>query len=306
MGWSGVVVDLVGGGGGKAGKARDFVTGERRRYGDFAYLCRESGTEGAVMFHYNEKGENVMREYEVCGFKVREYEELDSTNTEAARLPMEELEDRMVILTRRQHAGRGQVGNRWESEPGRNLSLTLVLRPENLPAAEQFAVSMAVALGTRDFVARHVEGCSVKWPNDIYVGERKISGILIEHTILGDRVGLSLCGVGVNVNQRRFVSDAPNPVSLWQLTGRELPLDEALGELLACVDGWYRRVGEYAALEREFLRRLYRREGVYWWESDAGERFEAAVRGVDEYGRLVLADTAGVERVYGFKEVRYL
>ena len=86
-----------------------------------------------------------MREYEVCGFRVMEYDELDSTNSEAARLPQEELRDKTVILTYRQSAGRGQVGNRWESEPGRNLSLTAVLRPEGLPAAEQFAVSMAVA-----------------------------------------------------------------------------------------------------------------------------------------------------------------
>ena len=247
-----------------------------------------------------------MKEYEVSGFKVREYEELESTNTEAARLPMDELEDKMVILTYRQRAGRGQVGNRWESEPGRNLSLTAVLRPDGLPAAEQFAVSMAVALGTCDFVARHVEGCAVKWPNDIYVGERKISGILIEHTILGANVGVSLCGVGVNVNQEVFVSDAPNPVSLRQLTGRELPLDEALEELLACLGERYRQVRDYAGLERDFLRCLYRRGGTYRWESDEGERFEASIRGIDEYGRLMLLDSAGRERIFGFKEVRYL
>ena len=247
-----------------------------------------------------------MREYEVCGFRVMEYDELDSTNSEAARLPQEELRDKTVILTYRQSAGRGQVGNRWESEPGRNLSLTAVLRPEGLPAAEQFAVSMAVALATRDFVARHVEGCSVKWPNDIYEGDRKISGILIEHTILGARVGMSLCGIGVNVNQRRFLSDAPNPVSLWQLTGRELPLGEALEQLLGCLADRYRAVGDYASLESDFLRFLYRREGVHRWESDGGERFEASICGVDEFGRLVLLDVEGRRRVCGFKEVRYL
>ena len=146
----------------------------------------------------------------------------------------------------------------------------------------------------------------MKWPNDIYVGDRKISGILIEHTILGARVGMSLCGIGVNVNQRRFLSDAPNPVSLWQLTGRELPLGEALEQLLGCLADRYRAVGDYASLESDFLRLLYRREGVHRWESDGGERFEASICGVDEFGRLVLLDAEGRRRVCGFKEVRYL
>lgn len=247
-----------------------------------------------------------MKEYKINGFKVREYDELDSTNMEAARLSFDEQENKLVILTYRQKEGRGQVGNKWESEPGCNLSLTLVLRPEGLSAVEQFAVSMVIALGTRDFVARYVDGCTVKWPNDIYVGDGKISGILIEHTILGAFVEVSLCGVGININQKRFVSDSPNPVSLWQLTSRELPLEKALGELLQCIEERYRYVRDYEGLKRAFLKCLYRREGVYRWMSGEGEVFEASIVGIDDYGRLILLDTDGNERVYGFKEVKYL
>ncbi|RHR82427.1 biotin--[acetyl-CoA-carboxylase] ligase [Odoribacter sp. AF15-53] len=246
-----------------------------------------------------------MQEYQVSGFKVREYDELSSTNTEAERVGWGQLEDKMVILTYRQTRGRGQVGNHWECEPGKNISMTVVLRPEGLPAGWQFAVSMVIALGACDFVSRYVKNCTVKWPNDIYVGDRKISGILIEHLIMGPYVGGSLCGIGVNINQEQFLSDAPNPVSLFQLTGEEIPLSRALEELLACIGKRYASILDYEGLERDFLKVLYRGEGRYYWEDERGV-FEASIRGINEYGQLVLEDVAGRERVYGFKEVKYL
>lgn len=245
-----------------------------------------------------------MREYQVSGFKVLEYEELDSTNNQAEKLGWSLLEDKMVVLTRKQTQGRGQIGNRWESEPEKNISMTVVFRPEELAAGEQFAISMVIALGACDFISRYVEGCSVKWPNDIYVGDKKISGILIEHAIMGAYVGGSLCGIGVNINQGRFLSDAPNPVSLFQLTGVELPLEKALEELLACIGKRYEQVYDYAALERDFLQVMYRRSGEFDWEDENG-CFRASIAGVNEYGQLILKDSEGMERVYGFKEVAY-
>lgn len=245
-----------------------------------------------------------MREYQVSGFKVLEYEELDSTNTRAEQLGWNVLEDKMVVLTRRQTRGRGQVGNSWESEPGKNISMTVVFRPKALAAGEQFAISMVVALGTCDFISRYTGESSVKWPNDIYVGDKKISGILIEHVVMGSCVGGSLCGVGVNINQKRFLSDAPNPVSLFQLTGKELSLEKVLEELLVCIGKRYEQIYDYAALERDFLRVMYRRSGEFDWE-DANGSFRASVTGVNEYGQLLLKDSEGRERVYGFKEVAY-
>ena len=247
-----------------------------------------------------------MKEYSIGTFKVREYEEVESTNTVAAGLPLEEQEDRLVVLARAQTRGRGQVGNSWESEPGKNVSMTIVLRPMGLSAMKQFAVSMAVALGVRDWVGELVPGCTVKWPNDVYVGERKVAGILIEHTVVGEWVETSLCGVGLNVNQERFVSDAPNPVSLRQLLGYELALDMVLEELLGCIGARLDRVGDYAALEGDFLRWLYRREGVFSWQEEGGKVFRASIEGIDEFGRLLLKDERGGVSPYGFKEVRYL
>lgn len=245
-----------------------------------------------------------MKKYVISGFEVWEYEELSSTNTQAEQLIPEELKDKRVILTYRQNSGRGQALNRWESEPGKNISMTVVLRPEAYEASRQFAVSMVCALGVCDFIGHYVKGTSVKWPNDVYVGDRKICGILIEHAIAGRFIGRSLCGIGVNINQAIFCSDAPNPVSLFQLTGMQMDLEKALAELLVCIDQRYRQVKDYDVLEKDFLSNLYRRQGVYKWEDAAGE-FEASIEQVDEYGRLVLRDIKGEKRVYGFKEVVY-
>lgn len=240
--------------------------------------------------------------YQANGFAIWEFPELSSTNDEAARRAGE-LPDRAVIVADKQVQGRGQGGNQWESEAGKNVTMTVVFRPRGLPAGDQFAISMAVALGARDFVARRVEGCTVKWPNDVYVDDRKIAGILIEHVVMGNALSLSLCGVGLNVNQTRFASDAPNPVSLALLLGRELPTREVLAELLAAIDRRYRQIDNLPTLRRDYLDCLYRGSGR--WE-DATGRFPAIIQGVNRHGQLLLRDEQGKTRAYGFKEVKYL
>lgn len=246
-----------------------------------------------------------MKRYEVSGFEVLEYEEVVSTNTLAEELPEKDLKDKQVVLTWRQTQGRGQVGNSWESAPERNISMTVIFRPEKLDAGKQFAISMVIALGCLDFIGKYITGGSVKWPNDVYVGGRKISGILIEHRIAGAYIRTSLCGIGVNINQEEFLSDAPNPVSLTQLTGKKIPLQQALAELLDCIGHRYDSVMDYAALEKDFRQSMYRGKGIYNWE-DADGCFRASIKGIDEYGQLVLMDTLGCERIYGFKEVKFV
>ena len=126
----------------------------------------------------------------------------------------------------------------------------------------------------------------------MYVGERKISGILIEHRVAGAHIQSSLCGIGVNINQEQFLSDAPNPVSLFQLL-------EVLEELLECSGKRYEQIHRYAELENDFLRHMYRSTGIYDFEDERGI-FRASVGGIDEYGQLILKDTDGRERVYAF------
>lgn len=245
-----------------------------------------------------------MKKYQINGFEILEYDEVASTNTVAEKMALGELKDKMVILTWHQTQGRGQATNKWESEPGKNIAMTVIFRPEGLEAGKQFAVSMVIALGCLDFVSRHVQGATVKWPNDIYAGDRKMAGILIEHRIAGACIQSSLCGIGLNVNQSVFLSDAPNPVSLKQLTGKELDLNQALAELLECIGGRYAWIKDYAALEADFRKNMYRAAGIFDWEDNAGP-FRASISGIDEYGQLILEDTEGRQRLYAFKEVKY-
>lgn len=159
-----------------------------------------------------------------------------STNSDPAVLDPEAPHG-LVVAAREQTAGRGQRGNTWECEPGSNLSFSIVLRPGDLHAARQFCISEAVALAVAETVEEELrrngvdDPVYVKWPNDIYVGDRKICGILIENTITGTHIDKSIVGIGLNVNQREFHSDAPNPVSIIQLTARETPLQPLLDRL---------------------------------------------------------------------------
>lgn len=239
------------------------------------------------------------------GYTVLEYPCLDSTNARAEKLLHPETADKTVVLTYCQQNGKGQAGNRWESEPGKNLSLSVIFRPHRLPADRPFALSMVTALGVSDFLSAYLPECRIKWPNDLYAGDGKIAGILIENTLQGHLIHSSVCGIGVNINQTRFLSDAPNPVSLAQLTGREYPLKEMVQELLDAIDKWYTRLTDYRKLETIYRARLYRREGVHRWQ-DADGLFRARIAGIDPFGRLILEDDNHRLRTYAFKEVTYL
>lgn len=200
-----------------------------------------------------------------------------------------------ALMAREQTAGRGQRGNSWEAEPGRNVTLSLMLRPEGLPAVRQFEVSEAVALGVADAVEElGIGDVRVKWPNDIYVGDRKIAGILIENSLTGPMIGRSIAGIGLNVNQREFRSDAPNPVSAWQLTGREYDVEAVARRMVGLILG---RLGRDN--HAEYRRRLWRGEGTWEWLTAAGERFSAAIEDVLPDGCLCLGGRAP----FAFKEV---
>lgn len=210
-----------------------------------------------------------------------------------------------VIFTMRQTAGRGCGENSWESEPGKNIAMTLVIGDIGVAVQSQFAISMAVALGCYDYVSQYVDGCSVKWPNDIYVKDKKIAGILIEHSVSGTTLSRSLCGVGLNINQEIFYSNAPNPVSLKQLTGFNFDVKSELYKLVNYIGARLQKATDYNALRNDFMSHLYRREGLYGWRDSVGE-FMASIYGVDDYGRLQLLLSDGNVRTYGFKEIRYI
>lgn len=238
-------------------------------------------------------------------------EEVDSTNGYVA-MHSSELENLTMVIAESQTAGRGQRGNSWESAPGQNLTFTLYFEPEGIVAREQFSISEGVALACVDFLASEGIAAKVKWPNDIYVGDRKISGILIEHALLGAKISHSRIGVGLNVNQQAFRSDAPNPVSMWQVANQKYDITRvaaAFGMALT------KRLAETAsaegreALHQEFISRLWRGDGgaYAFRRRDDGCEFEGIIENVSKIGPITIRDiNSGESREYAFKEVEFL
>ena len=168
-------------------------------------------------------------------------------------------------------------------------------------------MSKVIALGVSDVTSLFVDKVSIKWPNDIYVGEKKIAGILIENSIMGSVLGSSIAGIGFNVNQEQFHSDAPNPVSLTQLTGVIYEIDELLGVLLGAIDKWYNLLKEGAIdlIDNVYMERLYQLGTKKKYEDETGI-FEGMILGVNEIGQLQIKTTEGEIRTYHFKEVAFI
>ncbi|MCM1355370.1 MAG: biotin--[acetyl-CoA-carboxylase] ligase [Staphylococcus sp.] len=220
-----------------------------------------------------------------------------------------------VVTARVQTAGRGQRGNSWESAPGENITMSLLLRPVGLHPARQFVISQAVSLAIVDVLCKYLpQECDVrvKWPNDIYVSDRKICGILIEHSITSRGINHSIIGTGINVNQTMFLSDAPNPVSMVQLAGcrfdlEALTLDFAraiIREVDAAVAA--ELAGDSRGLAGRYAEALWRRDGFHPYVDNlaGGERIMARIVSVAPDGIITLALTDGSLRSYAFKEVK--
>lgn len=240
--------------------------------------------------------------------EIIEIESAGSTNSWLAERVRPDFPD-CLVFAREQTAGRGQRGNSWEAEPGMNLTASMLLHPEGIEPSRQFAISEAVALAVVDLLSElGVEG-KVKWPNDIYVGERKICGILIEHAIMGRAILHTIAGVGINVNQMIFRSDAPNPVSLRQLTGRDYDIGQLAGRLATLTrQALATAEHEPEALHSRFMAKLWRGDGKRYPFHDKirGERFMGRVHSIAPEGTLAVEDEWGGLRAYAFKEVEFV
>lgn len=237
--------------------------------------------------------------------RIIRLEETTSTNNYLRSLiGKEPLPEGSVVVSEYQTAGRGQVGNSWESEGGRNLMFSVVLYPEFLPANRQFLISQIAALSVKETLDQYVNGITVKWPNDIYWQDRKICGMLIENDLTGHSLFCSVIGIGININQQSFLSNAPNPVSLTQITGKEYDREEILSRFLKRLYNRYLDL----LLEKEkeirsnYMAALYRCDGFYPYRDEQGD-FEACIRDVEPTGHLILELRNGERRRYAFKEV---
>lgn len=235
-------------------------------------------------------------------------DETESTNNYANRLILSvPAEEGTVVLAQYQSKGKGQGTNTWESQPGRNLLMSLVLAPVFLDAGKQFLVSKVVSLAIVDFLRAEVKNVSIKWPNDIYVGDKKIAGILIENSVKGRTLYATVAGIGLNLNQEQFFSDAPNPVSLRQLTGKEYKIETVAQSIVENVFNWYGRLkaGGWENIDKTYMNNLYRNKGWWKFREDDGI-FEARISGIGEFGQLMLEHRTGELLEYMFKEVEFV
>ena len=215
------------------------------------------------------------------------------------------LDDFFVLCADVQTAGRGQGMNRWHSERGVNLLASFYFEPP-LPPNGQFVFNQFFALMVRDTLARYVDGVKIKWPNDIYVGNSKIAGILIEHNLIGNKIRYTIAGLGLNLNQTHFPECLPNPVSLKMLTGKEFDRKTYLKEMMAEGRGYYELLKEndFATLNKLYLKYLYRFQEECEYEVQ-GRKVSAIIMGIDDYGRLLLRTDAGENLVCGMQEVKF-
>ncbi len=235
-----------------------------------------------------------------------------STNTELMQLLRERNEtipSLYSVIALDQTQGRGQRGSSWVSAPGENLTFSFVVRPGLLPASRQYAVCEMAAYGLMKTIARYLNEeqkakLKIKWPNDIYYDERKIAGVLIEHSITGEYVDYSVVGIGLNLNQTEFPEDLPNPISLKNITGQHYDLEEVHSRLMKRY-GFMReplQLGEYAEVHRQYKLNLWRRTGLHRYH-DASGSFLAEIKDVLLSGEIVLEREDGTVSTYAFKGV---
>lgn len=243
-------------------------------------------------------------------YLLKYFEELPSTNTWLLQQLAQGVDfaDETVVWTMRQTAGRGQVGNGWEAEPGKNVSFSVLLKPTFIAPRDQFVLSEMTALSVADVIPDSV----IKWPNDIYVGDEKICGMLIENRLQGMALAHSVLGIGINVNQEHWVGNAPNPTSIKLVSGQERDPKTVMEEVLDHIHRRYQALqmdplGIGQLIHSQFCQRLYRSAGLHpYVDAQTGESFSARIKTVDRMGPLHLELEDGEERVYSFKEVKFV
>ena len=240
----------------------------------------------------------------ILGKKVVFLPSCHSTNTEAVELTKSgQFVEGTLIITDNQTQGHGQRGNMWESEPGENLTFSMILKPDFLQAGNQFELTMVVSLGIIDYLNRLKAGFLVKWPNDIYFRDQKVCGILIQNSLKGTFIENSIIGIGLNVNQTSFIF--PTATSLKTILGKGQELRIVLEEICNAIEKRYLQLksGETILLKRDYLSHLlgFREDRLY----DDGEVFSGRIVDVQDNG-LVEIERANGSQMYDFKEVKFI
>ena len=242
--------------------------------------------------------------------KILRFDELKSTNVYLYDKISEkhDISDAVVVAAH-QTEGRGMDKNRWESEAGKNLLFSIALNVNFLEASNQFKISQAVSVAIVEILSQFIDNqkISIKWPNDIYFGDKKLAGMLIQNTVEGRMMGVSIIGIGLNVNQLSFSKDIPNPISLKMITGKDFDLDNLLNILIINIKKSVESLNfekNQEEINEKYISKSYR-YGIWADYFYKNEIKSLKINGFDKYGRLLLSDKKGAEIVCDVKELQF-
>jgi BirA family biotin operon repressor/biotin-[acetyl-CoA-carboxylase] ligase len=242
------------------------------------------------------------------GRRMVKLEETSSTNRFMNELiAKESLPEGTVVIAGYQDAGQGLGGTTWFSEPGSNLLMSVVFRPEFLPVKKIYLISKAIALAIKDFLFEEGIHAKIKWPNDIYVEDKKICGVLIENSLRGSVVLQSICGIGLNINQVIFPQEIPNAISMKLITGETYSVDDCRTKLCRHLEKRYLQIKSqnFNLINNDYLKSLHRFYEMETYETST-EKFHAQIIDVEDEGRLVIKKENGTILRFAFKEIKFL
>ena len=255
--------------------------------------------------HPHRLSKSVMLRYQIEHIPV-----LQSTNEYMQKLiENKDYAEGLVITTDYQEKGKGHGNNTWESQKGQNLLFSLLLKPSFIEPSGQFALTECISLALVRSLKKIIpeKTITIKWPNDIYIDNMKVGGILIQNTIRGNEIANTIAGIGLNVSQLTFPSELPNPISIRQVTGHEHNRDEVLQTILREIGEIYSRMpeaGYHKLMRSDYHENLYRFKE--WSQFRDTGVFRAMITGVDRFGQLQLMKESGEIFSYGYKEIEYV
>ncbi|MFZ4545357.1 MAG: biotin--[acetyl-CoA-carboxylase] ligase [Saprospiraceae bacterium] len=237
------------------------------------------------------------------------FETLPSTNSFATELlSLHKPAEGTIIVAENQTAGRGQLAKLWESEPNKNITMSVILYPTFLHASENIVLNQSIALGVHDFIQTFVKNkIKIKWPNDIYIGNKKISGILIQNSLQGELIQHSIIGIGINVNQTQFEA-AENPTSLALETEATFDLSILIAKLCYCLEYRYLQLKnrDFATIKHDYHSQLHQlKENKEYMHLATSEVFTGSLQGINEEGKLLINTDKGVQ-IYNLHEIKFL
>lgn len=206
-----------------------------------------------------------------------------------------------------QSSGRGQIGRSWWGEAGKNIFTSIILKPTHIQAADQWIINQSISLAIVKCLEAWVDApIKIKWPNDIYVNDRKICGILIQCHLAGKNIHHAIIGIGLNVNQDQFPEELPNPTSLLELIEEEVDLIQVRSTLFSCLEEYYEKTRkiDVLSIRHQYQESLYRKGSPTSFIKDA-KMITGTIIGVDEIGRLRLMIN-GKEESFNFNEVKMI